>query len=283
MGGFELSEISRRKVCFVFTSLIHYSRLKPLIDKLHNDANVELQLVVLGGALLHKYGDLLNVLQTDGYAAHWVGHSHFDGLTGASMAKSAASAMSEATTAFQNLKPDIVVIRGDRSELLGVVASAVYMNIFVIHVEGGDLSGNIDESVRHAITKLSHFHLVTNEASKKIVCSLGENPNMVENVGALEFHSISEKISQISAPLLATTINSHGVGADIDISSKYIVVMYHPDTFRVNMNDRDSEELILAINTIGLQTVWFWPNNDSGSEFVSRTIRKTESVITLRT
>ncbi|MCK4554844.1 N-acetylneuraminate synthase family protein, partial [Candidatus Parcubacteria bacterium] len=158
-----LSNGKKRKICFVITSKIHYSRSKKILEKLKNRDDVELQIVIGASAILYKYGDIVSLLEEDGFNYDAKIIMTLEGGSSVAMAKTAGIGITEFATIFDNLNPDIVVVRGDRYEVLSAAIAAAYLNITVAHIEGGDVTGTIDESVRHAITKLSHIHFTTNK------------------------------------------------------------------------------------------------------------------------
>ena len=163
-----------RKVCFIITSQIHYARSKLILEAIREHPNLELQIAVAASAILPQYGDVLSAMEKDGFNADAKIIMTLAGGNPTAMAKTTGIGTTEFATAFDNLKPDIVVIRGDRYEVLAAATAAAYMNITVAHIEGGDVTGTIDESVRHAVTKLSHIHFTTNDAARKRVIKMGE-------------------------------------------------------------------------------------------------------------
>src|SRR3989338_5554140 len=174
----------KRKICFVITSKIHYGRSKLIVEELQKRPDVELEIVVAASALLDMYGNVLEDLARDGFLVNNKIVMTLEGGNTVAMAKTAGVGIMEFTTAFDNLRPDIVVVRGDRYEVLSAAVAAAYLNISVAHIEGGDLTGTIDESVRHAITKLAHIHFPTNELSASRIIRIGENPKYVFNTGS---------------------------------------------------------------------------------------------------
>jgi UDP-hydrolysing UDP-N-acetyl-D-glucosamine 2-epimerase len=185
------------------------------------------------------------------------------------MAKTAGIGISEFVTVFDNLEPDIVIVRGDRYEVLSAAVAASYLNIPVAHIEGGDITGTIDESVRHAITKLSHIHFATNEESKNRIIRMGENPNYVFDVGCPGLEFVATNNFEVSNDL----INYLGVGGKVDINKPYLVVMHHPVTTEFGRNRKHVEEVLHAVNEMGVPAIWFWPNVDAGTDEVSKGIR----------
>jgi len=253
----------------VITSHIHYGRSKLILSELKQRKDVELQIVVGGSGLLRNYGEVLLHLEKDGFKSDAEVMMTFEGGNSIAMAKTAGIGISEFATAFQNLKPDIVVVRGDRYEILSAVIAAAYLNISVAHIEGGDVTGTIDESVRHAVTKLSHIHFATNEHSKERILRMGEDPQYVFNVGCPETEYIARNNFKISNKLF----NRWGVGDVIDTTTPYIMVMAHPVTTEIDENRKNTEVLLRAIFEINIPTIWFWPNVDAGTDSVSKAMR----------
>ncbi|OHA22426.1 MAG: UDP-N-acetyl-D-glucosamine 2-epimerase, UDP-hydrolysing [Candidatus Taylorbacteria bacterium RIFCSPHIGHO2_02_FULL_43_55] len=259
----------KRKICFVITSGIHYSRSKLILFELKKRKNVDLQIVVAASAILSMYSDVLALMKKDGFKCNAKITMVLEGGSPVAMAKTTGIGITEFTTVFENLSPDIVVVRGDRYEVLAPVIAAAYLNITIAHIEGGDVTGNIDESVRHAITKLSHIHFTTNEESKKRVMRMGELPGFVYDVGAPELEFVAKNNYRVSNEF----INYLGVGDAVDINRPYIVVMQHPVTSEHGKNKDHIEETLHAIYDLKIPSIWFWPNVDAGTDEVSKGIR----------
>lgn len=260
---------NKRKICFPITSRIHYARQKHLLNLINKNPKLELQLVVGGSVLLDKHGErFLPAIADAGFTVNETLFNVIDGGGHIAMAKTAGLTALEFANSLHKLNPDIVLIRGDRFEQLAIAMVAAYLNKTVAHIEGGDVSGTIDESVRHAITKLAHIHFVTNEAARKRVIQMGENPKLVFNVGSpdVEFASLVDKDNDGRA------VNKSGLGAKIDVNKPFLMVMQHPVTTEKN-NRRNVEETLKAIDGLNMPTVWFWPNSDAGTGEVSKAIR----------
>ncbi len=261
--------MAKRKVCVIITSNIHYARSKLLLAEIRNHPNLELQIIVGASAILPNYGDVIPLLQKDGFHHNAKITMTLEGGNTAAMAKTAGIGIMEFATAFENLQPDIVLVRADRYEVLSAAVAAAYLNIPVAHVEGGDVSGTIDESVRHAITKLAHIHFPTNEQARQRILRMGEHPDYVFMVGSPEI----EFVAQHDLDVTNEYINYWGVGDAIDITKPYMMVMQHPVTSEVGSNRKHVEETLSAINELGIPTIWFWPNVDAGTDEVSKAIR----------
>ena len=261
----------KRKVCFVITSEIHYARNKLVLEALRARKDVDLRIVVGASAILPVHGNVPLLLARDKFPCSAKILMTLEGSTPLAMAKTAGLGVSEFASVFDSLSPDIVVVRGDRYEVLSAAIAAAYLNIRVAHIEGGDVTGTIDESVRHAITKLAHIHFATNEVARARLLRMGENPKFVFNVGSPEIEFISRSKGKIKTN--NDTVNRLGVGGIIDVRKPYIVVMYHPVTTEYGSNGEHAETLLRAVQELNMPAIWFWPNVDAGADEVSRAIR----------
>jgi len=211
--------VKKRKICFIITSQIHYSRSKLILSGLKKRKDVELQIVVGGSALLTNYSNVSSTMEKEAFKPKAAVTMTLEGGNLIAMAKTTGVGILEFATIFENLNPDIVVVRGDRYEVLAAAVAAAYLNIPIAHIEGGDISGNIDESVRHTITKLAHIHFTTNKASRDRVLRMGENPDYVFQFGCPGI----EYFSTIKHSPSSTFINRLGVGSSIDVTKPYPV------------------------------------------------------------
>ena len=262
--------MKNRKICFVITSKIHYGRSKIILEELRERNNLDLQIILGGSALLPQYGDVISLMNKDGFKYDAKIVMNLEGGDPVAMAKTAGIGVTEFTTALDNLAPDIVVVRADRFEVLSAAIAAAYLNIPIAHIEGGDITGTIDESVRHAITKLAHIHFATTEEAKNRILSMGERSEYVHNFGCPEL----EYVMKHNYDVANERINYLGVGSDIDINQKFLIVMQHPVTTEFGKNKENIEETLKAIDELKIPTVWFWPNIDAGTDEVSKGIRE---------
>ncbi len=259
----------KRKILFPITNKIHYARQKLLLDLLKKHPRLELQLVLGGSVLVEKYADqFVPAIARDGFEVRDFLYNVIDGGNHVGMAKSAGLTALEFANTIQRLNPDIVLVRADRFEQLAVAMTAAYLNKTIAHIEGGDVSGTIDESVRHAITKLAHIHFVTNEAARRRVIQMGENPEMVFDVGSPDI----EFAASVRKKLDERLVRRIGTGHDIDFRKPFIVVIQHPVTTERN-NREHMETLLEAVDGLGVQAVWFWPNSDAGTNEMAKAIR----------
>jgi len=182
----------KRRICFPITSRAYYGRSQLLIRKLHQHPAVELELMLGGSILLDKYSrHIADDIREGGFAITASLFNVIEGGNHVAMAKTACLTALEATNSLYTSDPDLVVICGDRFEQLAIAMAAAYLNKTIAHIEGGDLTGSIDESVRHAITKLAHIHFVTNDDAKRRVLAMGEDPKYVFNTGSLDVERVA--------------------------------------------------------------------------------------------
>ncbi|MEK9184024.1 MAG: UDP-N-acetylglucosamine 2-epimerase [Patescibacteria group bacterium] len=264
-----MSKNKKRKICFIITSKNHYGRSKLILKEIKRRNDAVLQIVVGASALLPNYGDVLSLFKKDGFNHDFKIAMAFEGGNSLAMAKTAGIGTTEFATAFNNLEPDIVVLRGDRYEILSAAIAAAYSNIPIAHIEGGDVTGNIDESVRHAVTKLAHLHFATNKESKDRIIRMGEDPNYVFNFGCPELEFVAKSKCKVSDKF----IDRWGVGRVVDINKPYLMVIQHPVTSEIEKNRANITKTLQAVHELKIPTIWFWPNIDAGTDEISKGIR----------
>jgi len=268
--------MKKRKICFVITSVIHYSRNFLLLEELKNSKNIELHIIISGLAISSKYTSLhfniRDILKKDGHKNIHEIYINMEGDNHVTKAKSIGIGVSEFASAFNQISPDIVIVRGDRFEVLSAAIATVSMNITLAHIEGGDVTGTIDESVRHAITKLAHYHFTTNDQAKNRVIKMGENPSAVFNFGSPDIE-IVKKMALNSRHFEENFVMKLGSGANFNFQEDYVMVMYHPVTSEVYNLSKNTRNLLKVIKNLDMQTLWFWPNFDAGAEKISHEIR----------
>ena len=262
---------SPRKICVVVNSRANYGRIKSVLTAIKAHPNLELQLITGASALLHRFGSVIDLIRNDGFEPNATVYSIVEGETPTTMAKSTGMAIIELATQFENLKPDVALTVADRFETIATAIAASYMNIPVAHNQGGEITGSIDESVRHAITKLSHIHFPATEQSRDYLIRMGEAVDTVHLTGCPSLDAISEIDLSLPDDLFT---RYRGVGPDLDPKQPYIVVLQHPVTTEYGQGLAQIEETLEAIERIGMQTAWLWPNVDAGSDDVSKGIRR---------
>ena len=261
-----------KKICVVITARPSYARIKTVLEAVQQHPDLELQLVVGASALLERYGPAINVIRADGFEPDAVVHMVVEGENLVTTAKSTGLGVVELATIFDNLKPDVVVSIADRYETLATAIAASYLNIPVAHVQGGEVTGSIDEKVRHAVTKLANVHFVANQKAAERVVRMGEDPNMVFVTGC---PSIDLAARMLAKKQEGFNPFDHygGVGHQFDLSNGYLIVMQHPVTTEYEEALYQINETLVAIERLAFPTFWFWPNVDAGSDGVSKGIR----------
>lgn len=267
-----------RKVCVVVTARPSYSRIKTALQAIEAHPDLELQLVVAASALLDRYGNAVDFISADGFRTSARVHMVLEGEHLAAMAKTTGIGLMELTTVFDNLRPDVVVSIADRFETIATAIAASYMNIPLAHVQGGEVTGSIDEKVRHAVTKLADLHFVSCDKAAERVIRMGECPETVYVTGCPSI-DIAAQVA-CSRELDFNPFEKYGgVGPKLDLSDGYLVVMQHPVTTEYQQARAHTFETLRAVNEIGLPVLWFWPNVDAGADGTSgaiRTYRETE-------
>jgi UDP-hydrolysing UDP-N-acetyl-D-glucosamine 2-epimerase len=259
----------KRRICFPITSRAYYGRSQLLIRKLHAHPNIELELMLGGAILLDKYSrHVADDIEAGGFNISGSFLNVIEGGNHVAMAKTACLTGLEFTNGLHTIDPDIVVICGDRFEQLAIAMTAAYLNFTLAHIEGGDVTGSIDESVRHAITKLAHIHFVTNEDAARRVLAMGEDPRYVFNTGSLDV----ELAARVETVVTSDRINTYGVGHAVDIRRPFLLVIQHPVTTE-RANREHLEATLTAVTTLGLPAIWFWPNPDAGTAEMSEMLR----------
>lgn len=262
----------KRKICVIITARPSYSRVRTALKAIQEHPELELQLVVAASALLDRYGSTVNFIESDGFHISEKVYMVIEGATLTSSAKTTGIGIMELATTFDNLKPDMVCTIGDRYETMATAIAASYMNIPLVHIQGGEVTGNIDEKVRHAITKLSDLHLVSNDDAKQRLIKMGEYEHKIFITGC---PSIDIARTVRDAPELDfDPCNKYGgVGKYIDYKKEYIVVMQHPVTTEFDEARKQADALIKVIHELNMPTFWFWPNPDAGSDGTSNALR----------
>lgn len=262
----------KRKICVVVTARPSYSRVKTALAAIQSHPELELQLVVAASALLDRYGSVVKEIERDGFRINEKVFMVLEGENPTSMAKTTGMGVMELATSFLNLAPDIVVTIADRYETIATAIAGAYMNIPVAHIQGGEVTGSIDEKVRHAVTKLADIHLVASDDAFERVVKLGEDPEMVFNTGCPSI-DLANEIIQNPVKDFNPMEKYTGVGKSFDLSQGYIVVMQHPVTTEYRESRNHIEQTLRAASKVGLPVLWFWPNVDAGADGTSAGIR----------
>ena len=254
-----------RKILFITGTRADYGKIKSLIKGIENSENLEAYVFVSGMHLVEMYGGTYREVLKDGYRNIYVAYGL---INSGNMSYDLGDVICQLTGYVKNIKPDMIVIHGDRIDALAGAIVGALNNIRVAHIEGGELSGTIDESIRHAISKFAHIHFVCNEEAKKRLMQLGESENRIYVIGSPDIDiMLSDKL-----PTLAEAKNRYEIPFE-----EYGILMYHPVTTEYEKIGRNIEELTNAIVESGKNYIIIYPNNDLGSEIIINAYRKLEN------
>ena len=258
-----------RRVAVVLVDRANYGRMRPVMQAIRADAGLELLTVCAGTMVLERFGQAEKIVAADGFRIDGRVFLEVEGSVPATMAKSIGLGIIEFATEFQRLQPDIVLLIGDRYEALGAAIAAAYMNLPLAHIQGGEVSGSIDESARHAITKFAHLHFPATERAAQFIRRMGEPPQFVCNVGCPS----GDYILNLDDVLPPDVFQRVGSGAYVDCTKPYLLVIYHPVTTQFGSGRHQAEQLLQALHELAHPTVWIWPNIDAGADDISKALR----------
>jgi UDP-hydrolysing UDP-N-acetyl-D-glucosamine 2-epimerase len=261
-----------RKVCIFVGSRANYSSIKSVMRAVKQHPSLHLQLVVGASALLDRFGSVVDLIEADGFTPDARVAMIVEGETPATMAKSTGLGLLELPTMFEQLKPHVVVSVGDRFETMASAIAAAYMNIPLAHTMGGEISGTIDESIRHAVTKLAHLHFPANKAAADRIVRMGEPPDTVHAVGCPRIDLVSEIAQRDGIPHVEW-LEREGVGAHIDVSQPFLLASQHPVTSEYGQGKAQITKTLMALHELRMPTIMLWPNADAGSEDIATGMR----------
>lgn len=266
----------KRTICAVITARASYARIKSALAAIRDHPDLTLRIVVAGSAVLERYGDIRAQMHADGFEiAAWTTFI-VEGENLVSSVKSTGLGLIEMGTVLDRMAPDAVISVADRYETLATAVAASYMNIPLVHVQGGEVTGSIDEKVRHAVTKLADLHLTATATAAERVVRMGEDPARVHVTGCPSI-DLAARVAGSPALDFDPMAKYGGVGMPLDmkqgLEQGYVVVLQHPVTTEYETSRRNVTETLQAVTDLGLPALWFWPNVDAGSDGTSKGIR----------
>jgi UDP-hydrolysing UDP-N-acetyl-D-glucosamine 2-epimerase len=220
--------------------------------------------------VLQRFDQPVNVLRKDGFVIDGEIHTELEGSVPTTMAKSVGFGVIEFASEFSRLKPDVVLIIGDRYEAFSAAIAAAYMNVPIVHLQGGEVSGSIDESARHCISKLSQFHVPATARAADYLVKMGERKDTILTTGCPS----SDLARVFDRSLDDDIINARGSGAHIDVKKPFLLVVFHPTTTEYGGERAQMESVLYALEQTKMQTLILWPNIDAGSDHISKAIRE---------
>ncbi len=262
----------KRKVCVVIGSRANYSSIRSAMTAIAEHPELELYVIVGASAVLDRYGTVTDLIERDGFEIAARVFMLIEGETLATMAMSTGLGLIELPSVFDRIRPDIVLTVGDRFETMATTLAAAYMNIPIAHTMGGEVSGTIDESIRHAVTKFAHIHFPASSDARDRIVQLGEREQDVYLVGCPRIDLVSNMLAGGDDSLAG--LFDQGVGDSIDLDGKFLLVSQHPVTTEYGEGGSQITTTLEAARATGLPAIVLWPNADAGSEDISRGIRK---------
>ena len=256
-----------RKICVVTSSRADYGLLKSVISCLDSDPKFNLQLIATGMHLLPKFGNTYKEIETDGFKIDYKIKMLSNSDTAEAIIKSMGKGSINFADVLVKIKPDLIIVLGDRFEILTVVSSALIASIPIAHLHGGESTeGLIDEAIRHSITKMSHLHFVATENYRKKVIQLGEQPNRVFNVGGLGVDRI-KNTKLLNKKEIEKILN-------FKFANKNLLVTFHPVTLEKNNEERHFKQLLLALKLLKDTNIIFTlPNADKNGQIIIKLIK----------
>lgn len=256
------------KICFATGTRADWGLLSPLAKALRREPGVVVQILVTNMHLLPEYGMTVSEIVADGFSPDAQVEMHYHDDSPAARARAMAQCMAGTTDALTTLAPDLIVILGDRFEMLAIASAAAVMRVPVVHIAGGEISqGAIDDNIRHAITKLSALHLTATEPYRRRIIRMGEHPDRVVNTGSIGVWNI------MNAPRLSHEQLTRRLNFDFE-PGKMILVTYHSVTTQPERSAERIRALLTALDRFpDYKVIITYPNNDAGSEEIVSHIR----------
>ena len=257
-----------RKIFVVVERRADYSRYRPILQRLKADSFFDIYLVVTGICLLDIHGKDVNYIQEDGFEINaQIKMFNTDRPdTGGEMVRSMARVMSSLVDELEKAQPDLVLSGFDIGANLAVTIAAAHMNIPVAHIQGGEVTGSIDESIRHAMSKFAHLHFPATELSKQRLVRMGENPDKIYVVGCPSI-DIIHNTPMIDIEILEEYFK-------LDLNQSILLMIQHPVTTEVDDSFQQIKDTVDAIKEVGVQSVALLPNNDAGHSKIIDYIKK---------
>lgn len=258
----------KKKICIATGTRAEYGLLNPLMTLIKKDKNLELQIVATAMHLSPEFGMTVNEIANDGFKVNEKIEMLLSADTDTAIVKAMGLAMITASDVFKRLKPDLLIILGDRYEMMALATSAYLMNIPIAHIAGGETTeGAFDEGIRHSITKMSSLHFAATEVYKKRIIQLGENPKTVFNVGALGLDNI-KNLNLLSKKELEKDLK-------LSFDGQTALVTFHPVTLDKESPKKQFLKVVAALEKFpDLKIIFTMPNSDTGGREIIEMIKK---------
>lgn len=250
-----------RKICIVTGTRAEYGLLSRLMRFIEEDVDMQLQIIATNMHLSPEFGLTYREIEKDGFKINKKVEMLLSADTSSSVAKSLGLGIIGFADAYTDLQPDMIIVLGDRYEILGAVSTALLFRIPVAHISGGDVTeGAYDDSIRHAVTKMSHLHFTTTEEYRNRVIQLGENPSRVYNVGSIGLDNIR------NMNLLSREAFEESIG--FRLGERNLLVTFHPVTLEQHTAADQFSDLLEALDKSGAHIIFTKPNSDSDGRVI---------------
>jgi GDP/UDP-N,N'-diacetylbacillosamine 2-epimerase (hydrolysing) len=266
-----------RKVCYISGTRADFGLMRSTLTAIRDHADLGLSIIVTGMHLSPEHGDTVREIEAANLSIAAKVPVPLTPATGATMARNIGAMTTAFTDALERAQPDIVLLLGDRGEMLAGAIAGLHLNIPVAHIHGGELSGTVDEPVRHAISKLSHLHLTATAASRERLIRMGEAATNIHVTGAPGLDGLADE----SFGDRLTVARQHGLNTD----RPYALMVYHPVLQEADTAGADARALLDALHKAGVQVLALMPNADGGSEAVRQVLTEArgQNAVTVRT
>lgn len=249
---------ARKKILFLTGTRADFGKLKPLIEEVERSEEFEAYIFATGMHMLSRYGKTLHEIEKAGFK-HVYGFINQDGAVNSQMDLVLANTVQGLGHYVRESVPDIIIVHGDRIEALAGAIVGALANIRVAHVEGGELSGTVDELIRHAVSKLSHLHFVANEEAKRRLVQMGESEDVILVIGSPDIDvMLSDQL-----PTLPDALARYEIPF-----LEYVLCIFHPVTTELTILKQHAQTLASALEASNLNLVVIYPNNDNGSDII---------------
>lgn len=255
-----------RKITYISGTRADFGLIQSTLLNINSDPELEINVCVTGMHFFEQYGKTIDEIKSSGLDIGAEVKVEMQDKTGAGMSHSIADMIHGLTSALEKLNPDIVIVLGDRGEMLAGAIAAIHLNIPIVHIHGGERSGTIDEPIRHAISKLSHYHFVTTEQSRHRLIKMGENKENVYRVGAPGL----DDIFRLPVPDKVNLYNKY----QLDETKETILIIYHPVVQDGATAGDEISTILDAVQFKEFQIVILMPNSDAGSYFIRKVIKE---------
>ena len=255
-----------KKIIFLTGTRADYGKLKSLMKRVEESIDFELYVFVTGMHMLQKYGSTYHEIEKDGFKNIYK-YINQKSTSSHHMDIALSNTIIGLSNYCDEISPDMIVVHGDRLEALAGAIVGAFNNIKVMHIEGGEVSGTIDESIRHSITKMSHFHLVANEEAKRRIIQLGEKEETIFVFGSPDIDIMYSE----NLPKIADVKDKYSINFD-----NYSILMYHPVTTEVDTLKENIKQVVDAVIESERNYVVIYPNNDSGSDIILKEYKRFE-------